>query len=388
MTVRSGRRQQRRLRVEGRFGDLVTTLAEMNGFPADATLREGKGPFTPGAMDQLRRRVDQFGNPPPNVRCSNGTLEEHDFFEELLGSHGDYASESCAMVSLDISLLALPGASEDPVPAFDNVSVSGSPAVESFVETFALPSAEGRRRREISGVVRPYLDPALRGSRVQYGRFIARLVACGLVELREQPGSCEVGAFAVRKKDSEKQRLVIDARWANCHFRQPPRARLPSGSALASVRSSASGFYCSCTDVKDFFYHLLLPERLRGLFHLPEIRREVLVGLGVPGVVGRGCSRLFPRLRVVPMGWNHALDIAQNFFEGVVSQALSVPRTHLLHDGSMAPSLQKGVAGVYVDNFLFLSRSREEAVEAVNKVLVECSRVGLPTHGVRRVFAA
>ena len=107
-------------------------------------------------------------------------------------------------------------------------------------------------------------------------------------------------------------------------------------------------------DVKDFFYNIALPESLRRFFHLPSILAGSLHREGFCKERGQH-EMLNVRIKVVPMGWNHALDLAQNLFEGVASQALSIPRSRLLKDGQPPASMDQGVGIVYVDNFVYLS---------------------------------
>ena len=71
------------------------------------------------------------------------------------------------------------------------------------------------------GVEKPYMDPRLRRSRKLYTQLMAKLNRAGMVRLGTEAGRCEVGIFAVPKKDG-RQRLVIDARRANCYFVDAP----------------------------------------------------------------------------------------------------------------------------------------------------------------------
>ena len=75
------------------------------------------------------------------------------------------------------------------------------------------------------------------------------------------------------------QRVVIDARPANRWFDAPPSTSLPSGSAFARIQaSSAKGLYFSGLDLKDFFYHLALPEELSDFFSFPQLRPVFYTG--------------------------------------------------------------------------------------------------------------
>ena len=84
-------------------------------------------------------------------------------------------------------------------------------------------------------------------------------------------------------------------------------------------------------------------------------------------------TMVHPRIRVVPMGWSHALDLAQRAFENIVCKALSVPRSRLLCDGVKPCNVAIGVPAVYVDNFVFVSNSVEESHKALSLVKDECT---------------
>ena len=196
----------------------------------------------------------------------------------------------------------------------------------------------------------------MRGGGRVYARFVQKLVRHGVVEITHQPGICECGAFTVRKKDGA-QRLVIDARPANFFFAKPPTTRLPGGAALASISSeSEEGFFGGALDVKSFFYHLSLPRELRQFFHLPSLRAGSLHRLGLARYLPKDLV-LYPRLQVIPMGWNHALDIAHNAFANIVADSLQTNVRDLLVDGQKPPNINSGIPIVYVDNFVFLATS-------------------------------
>ena len=88
---------------------------------------------------------------------------------------------------------------------------------------------------------------------------------------------------------------------------------------------------------------------------------------------------VFPRLRVVPMGWSHALDVAQNFLERLVCRALSIPRNLLLRDGAAPCEIDQGVPAFYAGNFWLFSSNQEAASKAFERAKSECVRLGLPT---------
>ena len=220
---------------------------------------------------------------------------------------------------------------------------------------------------EESLLKKPYLDPSLRGSAKKYAQFLAVLRRAGIIEFVNSHGICEVGAFAVRKED-KRQRLVLDARIANLYFAAPPRTSLPSGASLSAIRVDREvGLFFSGLDLREYFYHLRLPEELRGYFHLPPASAGMLQQEGLCKEFPRS-QTLFPRLIVVPMGWTHALDLAQHYFDDIVCKALSLRRSSLLHDGDPPSSAEAGVAAVYVDNFIYCCNSPKKAAWAFKRV--------------------
>ena len=148
MVGRVPRRQARHLQREARYSCVVRTLTEMSGYDSQSTLVEGEGPFIDGSFERIRARVDAFGNPPLGMAAADGTLGEHAYFQELLGAHGDYSGESSSVVTISIPSLALPDGLRPAVAAFDNPSVSDSPAADEFCSRYLLPTVEAMARHE------------------------------------------------------------------------------------------------------------------------------------------------------------------------------------------------------------------------------------------------
>ena len=149
---------------------------------------------------------------------------------------------------------------------------------------------------------------------------------------------------------------------------------------MASISSeSEEGFFGGALDVKSFFYHLSLPRELRQFFHLPSLRAGSLHRLGLARDLPKDFV-LYPRLQVIPMGWNHALDIAHNAFANIVADSLQTNVRDLLVDGQKPPNINSGIPIVYVDNFVFLASSSSQVSHAVSCVAARRAEVGLPTH--------
>jgi hypothetical protein len=223
----ASRRRRRHMHRESRCEAAVQALTELEGFPEGSHFGLGQSPIGHVEREVIARRVADFGIPPTGFATADGKVDDNSFFDELLGMHSGYGHEPQSLVALDPSLLSLPEAGAPPLVAFDNDSISGSPKVAELIEQFVLPTADGQRQWRDSSVRHAYLDPSLRSGGRRYAAVVSLLVSRGVLELTSEPGICERGGFAVRKKCGG-QRLVIDARPANLFLSTPLSTRLPS----------------------------------------------------------------------------------------------------------------------------------------------------------------
>jgi hypothetical protein len=119
------------------------------------------------------------------------------------------------------------------------------------------------------------------------------------------------GVFAV-PKDSDQDRLIIDAVFANAWLTTPAKVKLPDPSHLARLTTSASSgpLFVAKSDLSNFYHHLELPAWLRPYFCLVGIPAAEL---GMPGD-----GLVYPMLHTVPMGWSHSVNVAQAVHEHIV----------------------------------------------------------------------
>jgi hypothetical protein len=168
------------------------------------------------------------------------------------------------------------------------------------------------------------IRPRVFGSRSEYQRLIRRMYDLGMVSFDSSP-KCINGVFAVKKEESS-QRLIIDARPANALFIRPPGVRLPDPSVLLNISvPSHETLYVAKNDIKDFYHSILLPEWLVPYFGLPPVDLREL-GLLIPGVTGV----VHPVCLTVPMGWSHAVLVAQIDHEHILYRANHLRREHNL----------------------------------------------------------
>eukprot|EP01094_Clydonella_sp_ATCC50884_P019457 TRINITY_DN3804_c0_g1_i1.p1 TRINITY_DN3804_c0_g1~~TRINITY_DN3804_c0_g1_i1.p1 ORF type:complete len:456 (+),score=58.87 TRINITY_DN3804_c0_g1_i1:1270-2637(+) len=117
-----------------------------------------------------------------------------------------------------------------------------------------------------------------------------------LAWLRPEEVRARNGVFFRLKADGTL-RLIVDARPANRHFAPPPDPHLPNPSDLADleVPPHVPMHHLGKLDVSSFFHSFALPAALVPYFALPRVR---------------GCH-LVPACRTMPMGWSHAVYVAQ-----------------------------------------------------------------------------
>jgi hypothetical protein len=191
-----------------------------------------------------------------------------------------------------------------------------------------------------------------------------------------------VGLFAVHKKGG-KQRLIVDARRANRWFGDPTPVNLATGESLSElVRDDAEQLYVGHIDIVNAFYALELPEVLRKYFCLKPVSERELTG-DVERVRSRVRDRvLYPRLKVVPMGWSHALYWCQVMHEDIMARAGFGPERRIM-DKHVVPAMcteEPVVHLEYVDNFAAFDTAPERVQVAVEQARRALEKHGLPVH--------
>ncbi len=278
-------------------------------------------------------------------------------------------------------LLSLPEKGNQAQPLSDLLGSDGQKIVGEFIRSRLLNVDEARSRLAGCGVRHAYSDPRLRDPKIYKG-FVRRLLDADLVELTTEPNKEIIEMFFVGKKDG-RLRMVADCRRSNMWFAEPDRVTLATAESLSRIElEPGSTLHISTADLKDAFYHFELPQQLRGYFGMrPCLAGDLGIGK-LQGVDIAAGTRVYPRLKVLPMGWSHALWWCQNIHQRIVIEA-GAHREACLEDRSVAP------AGTcmhleYVDNFVVLG-SCEQKVSAMAAAGVTALREkGLVVHEEER----
>ena len=239
------------------------------------------------------------------------------------------------------------------------------------------------REGELPQTPQPYWDPGLIKDSKSYAELIDTLLWAGVLSLGHTRLE-EVGIFFIIKGDGSSPRILIDAKRANAHFKEPPCTQLCSGAAICETWvDSDLPLYQTGADVRDYFYRLGLPEMLRPYFSLKDVELSFLTHPSAAALLVEGHTVAVPQLAVCPMGWSWALHLAQLIHLGIFEETEELTNVHLLAQRNPAVRLsdENQVVGfAYVDDsgLLGLRPSRLSALH--NKYGIALNDRGLRTH--------
>jgi hypothetical protein len=150
------------------------------------------------------------------------------------------------------------------------------------------------------------------GPHSQYIALLKRMAAAGMISYTTQPIVVN-GLFATPKGDG-KLRLIIDARPANSVFVDPPPVVLPTPDLLSKLEvPSGCNLFVAKVDLENFYHRIRLPSWMWSYFALPPVKA---------GEMGLDCDAsisVWPCCTTLPMGWAHAVLLAQTVHENVLN---------------------------------------------------------------------
>lgn len=358
--------------------DMVCTLNSMHA-GSEFVAQSFESPFKANlsqqlVLDRLKDSVNQLGKPPSDVNGRGALLE----LQAGLGYAGESLPASLAGYSRD--LVSLPEVGGVP-SSLDNIFGSQAPLILDTLRHKLLSPGVAKARVVDSELQRPYVDPILLHQKAVYADFIQRLFHSNLVEFRLKARE-SVGVFFVWKK-SGRQRMVIDARKSNLWFDTPHKVSLATGSAFARIQvDDGPPVQVGGVDISDAFYRIEVPSEFRDLFALPPLSARALGLTALEGQAIPGGQLIFPYVRVVPMGWSHALWLCQRCHEVAVDSLKHIPPSLRFTDAAPIPPMQPFIHTEYVDNFIALSQDSALVGQLAASVGDELNRRGLPTHPV------
>ena len=323
-------------------------------------------------LEKVKDAVIRAGRPPG--------ITGPEALSELRTKPG-YGGEPSSLVALDLDLISLPPAGSC-AASLDQILRHEAESFVKVLESKVSSESVVRSRKAASNLKKPYFDPILREQPRKYTQFCLKLWNSGLVEFHKHVHEV-VGAFCVKKKNN-RQRLVIDSRLANLHFDAPESVRLCTGSTFARIEVGDSGgpLEVGGVDISDAFYNIGLPASLRKFFGLKSIRAgDVGASVTCDGPVNPN-DLIYPVLKVVPMGWTHALWVCQKCHEMIIDGIPQIVQGPRIVDRQPVPGVEPFVHTEYVDNFVALSQRPGLVCELATAAGKELQSRGLPTHDV------
>ncbi|CAK0901058.1 unnamed protein product, partial [Prorocentrum cordatum] len=171
--------------------------------------------------------------------------------------------------------------------------VSDCPRLEDLLPVEALAFLQERQERMLRETplptdVEPYFDSVLKFNHKEYRGLVRRPLSAGILGWTLTPKE-RIGMFFVWEDGRRRLRLIVDARRANAHFRDPPGVELLSSEGLAriEVQMPDAGFssyedlraalqgqqvYIGMADVKDCFHRMRIDSALSQYFCLPPVK--------------------------------------------------------------------------------------------------------------------
>jgi hypothetical protein len=282
-------------------------------------------------------------------------------------SFNAYVSAESVAVPLELGRLSLPTAGAQ---AVDFCSVCPSLAAQySLPQSPGLLNAQAADRQGRSAG--PGAEPPPRiylRNQADYPALVNKLVESGTVVLTSERPVVMCGLFGVMKDDNTI-RVIWDCRRSNTRFQPSPKVDLPSPEILASLQlREDERIFVGKEDVSQYYHRLLLPVWMRRYFGLPPVM--------VDGQL------LYPVARTLPMGFSHSVYIAETFHRHLVFPSV-LPASAELLSVSALPSfaaVDDVFVLLYIDDAIFLGRSREAVARVQDAYRVRLRSVGLAIH--------
>ncbi|CAK0860615.1 unnamed protein product [Prorocentrum cordatum] len=279
----AGRRIRGRSCRARQFGREGRIASEVNGIVDAINWMSGYDSHPGPANDMQRDVLERFEGLVRGRQPDAKLQEPQAALRELLRGRSPYDGRGgpTTVASYSAGLVSMP------------TDVSDCPRLEDLLPGEALTFLQERQERmlretPLSTDVEPYFDSVLKFYNKEYRGLVRRLLSAGILGWTLTPKE-RIGMFFVWKDGRRRLRLIVDARRANAHFRDPPGVELLSSEGLARIEVQmpdaglssyedlraalqAQQVYIGMADVKDCFHRMRIDSALSQYFCLPPVK--------------------------------------------------------------------------------------------------------------------
>jgi hypothetical protein len=282
-----------------------------------------------------------------NMACigSSVGVSKHAHFDSVVFDDVvfEYAGKSCSALPIVSELVALPkrAATVDllsnlPSEIAAAYGVGGSVLSHALLASTTAAAAPRARRANVFG------------ARSEYVRLLRRMLDIGMINFTDNPKAIN-GLFCVPKPDGTL-RLILNAKPANDLFGTPPHVQLSTPDVVAGLAvPNGKRVFVGKTDLSDMYHSVRMPEAYWDYFALPAVRLSEL-GMESEKVA-------WPCIVTMPMGWAHAVFLAQTMHLHIVERDTYLRSENLVRPG-VELSLLSPKHVIYVDDAAIFSTSR------------------------------
>lgn len=215
-----------------------------------------------------------------------------------------------------------------PIPAKNiTSSLVSLPAVAGTADMLSvLPPHLAAVYAQPSSLLQPPVVPLVRRRAFlcepdQYVLLLKRMIERDMIAFTTEPLAVN-GLFGVDKDNGAAIRLIVDARPVNSMFVASPHVSLPTPDIIASLNvPHGKQLYAAKVDLDNFYHRIRLPQQWWPYFCLPAVRAGDVGAIGYDADV-----MIYPCCKTLPMGFSHAVFIAQAAHEHIIDTRVPLLR--------------------------------------------------------------
>jgi hypothetical protein len=263
---------------------------------------------------------------------------------------------------------------------------------DDWRQRYADPSSSLRPPSEV--VAAPHA--VMCASRADYVGVIRRLVDIGMIAWTRSPRAVN-GLFGVPKDPGDAKtslRLIIDARPANALFVDPPHIELPTPDVIGRLSvPRGKKLYIAKADISDFYHRLLMPQSWWAYFALPHLTAAEATAAGIritPFVGERGVTevreRWWPCIKTLPMGFSHAVPLAQRLHEHFIDTRVGWNRDDRITSTSPLLVGSRARHCAYIDDTTIVGTSAPRMRRMLTEYIAAATAAGLEPKASKTVW--